>query len=48
MEMYLPDIANGADKGLNGRNETREKERSEREWDIETAKAIVTRQQVER
>lgn len=48
MEMYLLGIVNGADKGLNGRNETRERERSGREWDIETAKAIVTRQQVER
>ena len=48
MEMYLPDIANGADKGLNGRNNTRERERSEREWDIGIARGIVTRQQVER
>lgn len=45
MEMYFLDIANGADKGLNGRNDTRERERGEREWDIGIARAIVTQQQ---
>lgn len=48
MEMYLLGIVNGADKGLNGRNETRERERSEREWDIETVRVTMTRQQAER
>ncbi len=46
--MYLLDIANGADKRLSGRNETREKERSERERDIGIVRAIVTQQPAER
>lgn len=43
--MFLLGIVNGADKGLNGRNEARERERSEREWDIGIVRGVATRQQ---
>ena len=41
-------IAIIADRKSSGRNEIREKERSEREWDIGIVRGIATRQQVER